>query len=463
MEEIILWLINVRDACEPQNLELPHNDPGIIMPSPKKRKLDNDDENDDGYDEPAPKSGSNTGGRGQQVPILQYRQQQSASQELQPVSLQSIGSSTYRTLAELRASTRPSGSKLDSETSSRSKARSTSPVKPLTLRLLAKPVLFARSQDLFAQIPASDHSLLSELQRIIDYRSAFIPAMARDIIKRELPQGKGWPDQWFFQSDDAQGTPELARAEMQFKALQQILVIANTSMEQKRGELAWNCLVHCPLLQLATHSFSRGGVVCEPVMSAGIANHWLPEMASKPMAAENQDAVASGKMVDFVLALDLQNPRPRDQALADAVLGVVGCETHKSQSINQTLYDPLCSSPIGVSIETKVNADPSEATLQLGIWTAAWHRRMRDLGYTDQLITLPLVLCHGHDWSLYLACDRGHKIEIVGPHPLGSTKRMESLYPLFAALVELCKWVEGTLRDWWITQLGEDPTAADFC
>ncbi|KAL8407563.1 hypothetical protein RB594_006404 [Gaeumannomyces avenae] len=406
--EIIPWLINVRDACEPQNLELPHNNPGILPtpPSPKKRRLDNDDENDDG----------NTGGRGQQV------------------------------------------SKLGSEMS---KARSTAPVMQfITFQFLAKPVEFAAlSEDLFAQIPASAHSLLSELKRI-NYQSAFIPAMARDIIKRELPEGEGWPDHWFFRSDDAQGTPELARAEMQFKALNEISAAAKRSLQQGRCKLAWSMTVHCPLLQLATHSFSRGGVVCEPVMSEGIASHWLPEMAGKPMAAANKDAVASGKMVDFVLALDLQNPRPRDQVLANAVLRVVGRQTCESQSINQTLYDPLVFSPIGVSI---ANAAYMEGTLQLDIWTAAWHRRMRDLGYTDQLITLPLILCHGHVWSLYFACDRGHMIEIVGPFQLGSTERMLTLYPLFAALVELCKWVEGTLRDWWITQLGGDPTAADFC
>ncbi|KLU90652.1 hypothetical protein MAPG_10504 [Magnaporthiopsis poae ATCC 64411] len=158
--------------------------------------------------------------------------------------------------------------------------------------------------------------------------------------------------------------------------------MAQRSMKQKRGEPAWNSLVHCPLLQLAARFFFRGGVICEPVMSAGIASQWLPEMAGKPMAAANKGAVAGGKMVDFVLALDLNNPRPRDQELADV---------------------------------TKITAAQTEGTLQLDIWTAVWHRRMRDLGYTDRLINLPLVLCRGHGWSLYFACDRGHKIDIVGP------------------------------------------------
>ncbi|KAL8346137.1 hypothetical protein RB598_000170 [Gaeumannomyces tritici] len=451
--KVIPWLINVRDACEP------HNDPGIMPTppasfSPKKRKRDNDDENGDGYDELIPKSGSNTGGHGQQVPIairpLSQEYQQLQYQQLQSVSQQPLAPLPLP-LSELQASTSRSSSKPGSETSSRSKSRITIPVRSGTLLFLAKPVKFvALSEDRFAQIPASAHSLLSEIKRIIVYQSAFIPAMARDIIKRELPDGKGWPDHWFFRSDDAQGTPELARAEMQFKALHEIVATAGRFWGQRRNKLAWNCLAHCPLLQLATRSFSRGGVVCEPVMGEGIASHWLPEMARKP------DEVASGKMVDFVLALDLQNPRPRDQVLENAVVRVVGCQTYESQSINQTLYDPLVFSPIGVSI---ANATYMEGTLQLGIWTAAWHRRMRDLGYTDQLITLPLILCNGFDWSLYFACDRGHMIEIVGPISLGSTARMETLYPLFAVLVELCKWVEGTLRDWWITQLGGDPAA----
>ncbi|KAL8392167.1 hypothetical protein RB595_002378 [Gaeumannomyces hyphopodioides] len=471
---VILWLANVRDAYESQNLELPNtgkDDIPHIMPTPPasrspKRKRLGDDDNDDNNDELTPKSGANTSGRGQQVPIAirpfsqPYQQLQLSSQQLQSVSQQSIAPLPLRPFdpqCKLQPSTSRSSSKLGSEASSRSKARRTSPVKrSMTLRLLAKPVEFVEpSEDLFAQIPASAHNLLSEIRRVTGFnKSAFIPAMARDIIKRELHDGKEWPDQWFFQSDDAQGTPELAVAEMQFKALYEILVTAKRSMKQVRNELAWNCLVHCPLLKLATRSFSRGGVVCEPVMSAGIASHWLPEMASRPMAAANKDAVASGKMVDFVLALDLENPRPRDQALANAVLEVMKHQTDESLSINHTLYNPLGLNPIGVGIETKANAVPTEGTLQLGIWTAAWHRRMRDLGYTDQLITLPLILCHDHDWSLYFACDRGHKIEIVGPLLLGSTDRMVSLYPLLAALVELCKWVEGTFRDWWITQLG---------
>ncbi|MCT6632015.1 hypothetical protein, partial [Staphylococcus aureus] len=54
----------------------------------------------------------------------------------------------------------------------------------------------------------------------------------------------------------------------------------------------------------------------------------------------------------------------------------------------------------------------------------------------------------------YFACDWGQRIEIVGPISLGDTESLDSIYTLFASLRELCKWVAGPFRDWWLSVLG---------
>lgn len=79
-----------------------------------------------------------------------------------------------------------------------------------------------------------------------------------------------------------------------------------------------------------------------------------------------------------------------------------------------------------MTIETKIGgANSEEGRLQLGIWTAAWHIRMAALGVGGgkngpSLPTLPLILTHDHEWSLYFAVDRGHKIVgYFGTHVAG--------------------------------------------
>jgi hypothetical protein len=120
------------------------------------------------------------------------------------------------------------------------------------------------------------------------------------------------------------------------------------------------------------------------------------------------------------------------------------------------MYEPITLKPIGVSIETKSNAVGEDGSVQLGIWTAAWHRRIHELLLVPHgsIVTLPLVLCHGHAWTLYFACDRGSRIEILGPIDLGGTRTLSFTYSLFAALQELCRWVDGPFRRWMMAALG---------
>ncbi|KLU85746.1 hypothetical protein MAPG_04766 [Magnaporthiopsis poae ATCC 64411] len=404
--------------------------------SPKKRKPSEDDEDED-----------------QETPMATTRP------ELRPLvpipfrlhDLQQAPSSDSRSNTTSKATSERSRT---SRTSTRSRA--TSPVKrTVALGFLSKPVSFKGvADDLAAQLTDdAARELLSQITRIADWKTGFIPGAARDTIQREVPNGKHWPSHWF-QEGGQDEDRETRAAQRQFEILSDIVFEAKRSTTWVRGELAWNNLVHAPLLKLAARSASgsrNGGVVCEPAMGAGIANAWLPGIAKEQ--DEKRDAVAAGKMVDFVLALNVRG-RPTNEPLHNAVLKLVGREPVMIQSINQTNYEPLVLNPIGVSIETKCNTGSADGNVQLGVWTAAWHQRMQSLLQSPVDITMPLLLCHGHDWNLYFACDRGHEIAIIGPIPIGGTHKLESVYPLFAVLIEICKWVEGPYRRWWETLLG---------
>ncbi|KAI1258352.1 hypothetical protein MGN70_001403 [Eutypa lata] len=81
-------------------------------------------------------------------------------------------------------------------------------------------------------------------------------------------------------------------------------------------------------------------------------------------------------------------------------------------------------------------ASEEEARVQLGIWTAAWHKRISrlvELG-DGAIITLPLLIAVGHHWKLYFACDRGPDgIEIYGYLDIGDTKSLPGFYKFLAA------------------------------
>lgn len=355
-----------------------------------------------------------------------------------------------------------------SGTSRRSK-RSTSPIKrTVDLKFLAKSVSFV-SYSQPNQLPDNTtRDLCQRIRSITRFKKSFIHPAARAVIHQEVADGKEWPDEWFrtaeqeaeqdvheFQPWADIGEDVTLLARMQLKSLSKIRASAAQALARSRGELAWNNLVHTPLLQLVTTSVN--GVICEPVMNASIAKSWLPEMAQDTIKDKE---TSTAKMVDYALTLDLLEPRPADQQLAQAVETIVRTQPEGARSINQTNYEPLALNPIGISIETKsLTGTPIQGNIQLGIWTAAWHCRVRALFALslppDQLLpTLPLIFCQGHAWHLYFACDWGQRIEIVGPISLGDTESLDSIYTLFASLRELCKWVAGPFRDWWLSVLG---------
>jgi hypothetical protein len=117
--------------------------------------------------------------------------------------------------------------------------------------------------------------------------------------------------------------------------------------------------------------------------------------------------------------------------------------------INQTAYTPIGESPIAVSIETKKDVPSGEPLLQLGIWVAAWNKRMIYLRHVlvfhaigiivgnewwdQRLVSVPLIQVIGHDWKIYFACLDKDNIMLYGPIGIESTDSMVQLYVLMAS------------------------------
>lgn len=378
----------------------------------------------------------------------------------------------------------PSSTSLGHSSDRQSSRRSTSPVKTITgLQRLGKPVLY-RSLDGdagFQQLPEDVRPLYDSILDVTMSRTGTYPAEIRAQIESLLPrhppadsfyrkpeeepdhnrrgmaEERGKEEGPFFDylpltslfADRLEGTSLPARfALAEFYKIRAISAVARECLDLRRSEAAWNVDVHGPLLKLAL-SRRYGSVMCENATSARILPCFRPSLVT--------GEVSEGKMVDFVLAprlspeLDaaIQNKlvefsmQSRSPALASAQL-----------CLNQTDYTPLTRSPSAISIETKVaGASLEEGRLQLGIWTAAWHKRMEFLGVGGgirgpQLPTLPLILVHDHQWSLYFAVDRLDKIEICGALLIGMTDNLPNIYPLLTVLGLLGTWIDTTFRSW---------------
>jgi hypothetical protein len=376
-----------------------------------------------------------------------------------------------------------------------SSRRSASPVKTITgLQRLDKPVLY-RSLDGgkagFQQLPKDVGQLYRDVLAVTTYRTGICPAEIRPQIeslfedfappdsvyrkpeegtcredrgrlaqgagKEEGKEGKEEEEDLFFDylplsslfADRPEvASPQARRALAEFFKIRAIERVARECLDLRRSEAAWNAHVHGPLLELAL-SRRHGSVVYENATSARILPCFRPSLVT--------GEVSEGKMVDFVLAprlsreLDaaIQNRlielsiRAKSTALASAQLNV-----------NQTDYTPLTRSPSAVSIETKVaGASLEEGRLQLGIWTAAWHKHMDMLGVgggvqSPRLPTLPLILVHDHQWFLYFAVDRLERIEVCGGLLIGMTDSFPNIYQLLTVLGLLGTWVDTVFRSW---------------
>lgn len=281
-------------------------------------------------------------------------------------------------------------------------SRSSSPVKRSTLQLLKKPVHYVPIEDdPTTQLP---EDILPTYDRIVDitvHHTSFLPRAVEDEVIATHRRNMIKPYMFF----DHDGDESLAQHKRELETLRDIEKAANECQTEEACEAAWNLEVHGPLLKLALDPF--------PSLSRHILTH---ARISKPFVPEMRDESAYDftrtKIVDWGVRID-----PSEET-SSRLYEMIDRLPFNERSVNQTTYGPVRYCPIAISIETKIAIGAlEEARLQLGVWTAAWHKRMRLLlndaessDNTKRIITLPLVLILEHEWRLLFACDRGHRI-----------------------------------------------------
>ncbi|KAI1186544.1 hypothetical protein F5B17DRAFT_441007 [Nemania serpens] len=284
-------------------------------------------------------------------------------------------------------------------------------------------------------------------------------------------------------------------------ALLRIVRAAMKSEEYKRSEAAWNNHVHAPLLELVFGSDpwdSEGPDADQPVVArfeavigATIVGATIPfimpsQLDQPDLACSiSLDSSAEGtdmnsdrgidlaklnlaqlhsrresKKVDYVLVMYINEKEKLRQVIYDSCFEA----TLGYGYVNQTLPLNLLYNPIAVSIKTSITSSKTDPLVQLGLWMAAWHKRMYELRdclfpLTPQaylpsgsvrthpkLVSVPIIEVVSHEWSMYFACDLGQSIRIYGPLRLGSTTTLLEIYALVASLEHVKKWIESTFR-----------------
>ncbi|KAH8754076.1 hypothetical protein F5883DRAFT_688463 [Diaporthe sp. PMI_573] len=327
--------------------------------------------------------------------------------------------------------------------------------KPLRVYELAR-----KMADALAQLPTDVSPLYKQILMINGTQS--IPYEVRMEVAELMPV-----QNWYFKDPNpAEGSRE--RALEVFNTLNTILDKASQAQTYKRHEAAWNIHVHSPLLELVFRwSIPHYGEITEPcarvesAMSAAIAGNSVPLRRSDPNTAPepacslsldsellnsdtSQDSWAPSDWsisqlrshsakVDYVVALDI----PDNTQLREVISWTIdnaGLRRH----VNHTTYAPLKESPIAISFEMKTEAGAGDSFAQLGIWAAAWHKRMFE----------------GINGTFVFACDRGSSIDVYGPVTLGSTDRILSIYALLQSLEAMREWVVGTyntsMKEWFL-------------
>ena len=360
----------------------------------------------------------------------------------------SLPSSSHSALPSTNPPSTASDRRARAPTSQTSR-RSASPVKNIAgLLQLDKPVHFDSAFEFTdhraskAQPPPDVVELVLDIKETMDYKKGIYPAEIREkiasITEGRLPLDIAFrepaadpetgPYEDNIDSDDeynhlpllalASGVPSSRQARIAYGEFYKVRTIkrcARKCLALRLSEAEWNSDVHKPLLNLALTTWSGdASVACQNVTSARILPCFLPFTSTGD--------VAEGKMVDFVLGPKIPEDSELDIAIRDALRSRAVQQQQSPASnaahhcVNQTDYPVLSRAPIAVTIETKVaGANLDEGRLHLGIWTAAWHHRMRILGVGGDaggppLPTLPLILTWDHEWKLFFAVDRVHKI-----------------------------------------------------
>lgn len=311
----------------------------------------------------------------------------------------------------------------------RSRSRSESPTKRTKVGLksrgnlsrLEKPVsIVGLGTGATAAKTISDdiRALYKIIKAAAQFKQRIIPYEVRDQI---LALEDDIPDATF-REPNLDTAPAASDAHV---TLLRIVRAATKSEQYKRSEAGWNNHVHAPLLELVFGSdpWDPDGpdadkpVVArfEAVMGATIVGTAIPFIqpsqrddadlacsVSLNSSAEGTNADSAGagaidltrinltelhsrsesKKVDYVLVMYINEKEKLRQVIWDSTF-----EKRLGYGyVNQTLLLNLLYNPIAVSIETKIASSQADPLVQLGLWTAAWHKRMYEL--RDRLFPL---------------------------------------------------------------------------
>ncbi|KAM3514775.1 hypothetical protein MY11210_001616 [Beauveria gryllotalpidicola] len=418
------------------------------------------------------------------TPSPKKRSRTSHNDEIAPLDLEKTpvrhsGSST-RSASTFQAAlvNRPAFSAIQ-PSSRTSRSRSSSPSKRFQkigdLLTLAVPVHFTQTPKLSSALPTDAQGLYTAMSTVRG-KVRLLPAVLRS--HPDFEDDNEILD--FMWSDDVEGQDTAEHheaARRNHEELRRIVAESTEASNEGRFESGWNNLVHTPILKLATRDMPF--LMIEPIMSAQIMPAFRPLLASgqqillpssSSVSSATGSSRASGhggeaaapaprsvdtvglsvhKMVDYAVAL-----RPSDtlRALIDAFL--LG-EPQERDSINQTRYTPLQKRPAPIFIETKTTSGVQDgASVQLGVWLAAWYERLRTLtalagSPQEKLLTLPLLQVTNATWTLMFAVDEGTQIRVRHRNwMIGETNSPLGIYQLQASLVVLGKWMKNTFEPW---------------
>lgn len=306
------------------------------------------------------------------------------------------------------------------------RSRSLSPVKRFrstaSLLSLVRPVRFTKASDLESVLPDNAQKLF-EVLSAVEAKVEILPATLRG--SSEFGAARIRDFMWKSHEDQPFDCETISANHARFR---DVVNDSIASSNLHRSEAAWNNLVHTPLLRHATSHFDFLQV--EPITSARIMPAFRPlskagdqslsSSISSASSMSEQDlgtpqtrsgTVASSvhKMVDFALVLQ---PKEGLQNLIDTFLDT---QPHTTATINQTIYEPLRTRPAPIFIETKTSlGNIDAANVQLGVWVAAWHDRMRSIislaGISSKIITIPVIQVVGSVWTVMFVKDTDAEI-----------------------------------------------------
>lgn len=243
----------------------------------------------------------------------------------------------------------------------------------------------------------------------------------------------------------------------------QRLTTAAISCEDKRShENAWNEKVHLAVIQTALASSTHAAVLD---VATVYVSHLFCSIMRLPSPADTltrktasidppslADEALPRRVVDYAIVL------LPDEVISRAWRRLQPLKGAGIKSWNHTTTSDVRSTPIAANIETKApNKSWTDGKAQLGIWTAALHKRLSVLkepgGGKLHIPAMPLLVAQGHDWHLLIISQHSHSSDKGGTViwqkiDIGNTRNCFDAYKLIAVIHLVADWAHTTWRPW---------------